>query len=196
MNRAWLIVGLLLGLAACEAEGPARAPDHLPSAEEDTLAQAAPPAVAPPFAGIIIVGGRFCLGDTATTPLDEGLFELDLPLRNAAIKGEPLRGLLKRLPYLLAQQPQVVVVEVGQEDELARTRLPAFKRSLRRLGRLMEGQNCMLLSTAAQAALADAIAAFAESSDIILVRIDPQTTAPRTAARRIVPVLAKQVSTR
>jgi len=191
MNKAWLIVGLLLGVAACEAEGPPRTARHSPATEKDTLAPTAPPAVAQPFAGIIIVGGRYSLGDTATIPLDEGLLDLDRPLRNAAITGEPLRGLLKRLPYLLAQQPQTLVVEVGQEDELARTPLPAFKRSLRRLARLLEGKNWVLLSTATQAALADTIAAFAESSDIPLVRIDPRKTAPRAAARRIVPVLAK-----
>lgn len=191
MNKAWLIVGLLLGVAACEAEGPSRTARHSPATEKAPLAQTAPPAVAQPFAGIIIVGGRYCLGDTATIPLDEGFLELDRPLRNAAIKGEPLGGLLKRLPYLLAQQPQGVVVEVGQEDELARTRLPAFKRSLRRLGRLLEGRNWVLLSTATQAALADTIAAFAKVRGIPFVSIDPSTTAPRAAARRITPVLAK-----
>lgn len=191
MNRVGLIACLLLGLAACEAEGPTQTASHPPATEEDTFPQATPPAIAQPFAGIIIVGGRYFLGDTATIALDEDFIELGRPLRNAAIKGEPLRGLLKRLPYLLAQQPQTVVVEVGQEDELARTRLPAFKRSLRRLGRLLEGKNWLLLSTATQAALAEATAAFAEVNDVPLVRIDPQTTPPRAAARRIAPVLAK-----
>jgi len=191
MNRVWLIACLLLGLAACEAEGPTQTASHPPATEEDTFPQAAPPAIAQPFAGIIIVGGRYFLGDTATIALDEGFIELDRPLRNAAIKGEPLRGLLKRLPYLLAQQPQAVVVELGQEDELARTRLPAFKRSLRRLARLLEDSNWVLLSTATQADLANTITTFAESRGISLVSIDPGTTAPRAAARRIVPVLAK-----
>ncbi|HKK78230.1 MAG TPA: hypothetical protein VJ933_01320 [Phaeodactylibacter sp.] len=191
MNRVWLIACLLLGLAACEAEGPTQTASHPLATEEDTFPQAAPPAIAQPFAGIIIVGGRYFLGDTATIALDEGFIELDRPLRNAAIKGEPLRGLLKRLPYLLAQQPQAVVVELGQEDELARTRLPAFKRSLRRLARLLEDSNWVLLSTATQADLANTITTFAESRGISLVSIDPGTTAPRAAARRIVPVLAK-----
>ena len=189
MSKAWLIACMSLGLVACEADDPAQASSHLTSTEEDTLAATPPPAIAQPFAGIIIVGGRFCLGDTAALSLDQGLRALNQPLRNAAIKGEPLSGLLERLPYLLAQKPQSLVIEVGQEDEIAQTRLPAFKRSLRRLAHLLEGRQWVLLSTAHRSPFINAIAAFSVARDVPLVAINPRTTAPREAARRILPVL-------
>lgn len=183
------MISMLLWLWACEDDKAVKHSSTPAPVDKDTLTQKVMlPDIAKPFNGTIIVGGRFCLGDTA---LDRSLYLLEQPLRNAAINGEGLDGLLERLPYLLAQQPASLMVEIGQEDELARTPLAAFKRNLRRLARLLSGQRWVLLSTAMQPQYRAALTDFAKQQGVSAVNINPNQALARETAESIVVVLAK-----
>jgi hypothetical protein len=141
---------------------------------KDTTALAEVPSATPNrFDGVLLVGGRFTLGDSTGQDL-ASLLDAGVKLRNASIKGETLSSMLERLPYLLEQQPNKIILEVGLEDELAKTRLPALKRDLRRLERLLDGISWVMLCTAREPDYQQALRAFAEEAKVPYWAVKPE----------------------
>jgi acyl-CoA thioesterase-1 len=146
-------VALLLALAVSAASGcgprgraarpEAGAESRPPSAPAVALVERAP-APAPPRGEAPLV---VFLGDSLTAGLgleeDQAypflvgaeLERRGAPIRviNAGISGDTSAGGLERLDWLLAQEPDVVVVALGANDGLRGLSVPALERNLRRI---------------------------------------------------------------
>ena len=142
--------------------------------------------------GWIACGGRWTAGEGAS--LGQGYADqLGAGVLNAGIAGEPLPGLLQRLPQLLGRKPQGLIIEIGQEDEALNAPPEAFQKHLTTLGkRLLKYPDLkvLILVSAQESAYRDAITTFAESQKAFLLS-DDSFAAPPTAAQHN--ALAEQV---
>lgn len=142
--------------------------------------------------GWIACGGRWTAGEGAS--LGQGYVDqLGAGVLNAGIAGEPLPGLLQRLPKLLGRNPDGLILEIGQEDEALNAPPEAFQKHLTTLGkRLLKYPDLkvLVLVSAQESAYRDAVLAFAESQNALLLS-DNYFEAPPTAAQHN--ALAEQV---
>lgn len=134
MTRASLVVPILLTFAAACGEAP---PPPAPA-----TASTAP---APPTAADVPV--VVFLGDSLTAGLgldeerafpaviERRLAEAGTPIRavNAGVSGDTSAGGLRRLGWLLRQEPDVVVVSLGANDGLRALDVQATEENLRRI---------------------------------------------------------------
>lgn len=145
-----------------------------------------------PHQGWIACGGRWTAGEGAD--LGAGFADqLGAAVVNAGITGEPLPGLLQRLPQLLDRKPEGMILEIGQEDEALNAPLKAFQKHLNALGKqLIEYPDLKLviLVSAREAAYREPIVAFAKKHGAKLLSGD-SFVHPLTATQH--DALAKQV---
>ncbi len=148
MKQWALPIGLGL-LLSCNPDAPSvdgrrAAP---PAAAEEASSASRPPInrlAVPDFEGWIACGG----GPTAGKGADLGAAYADLlaPLvLNAGIAGEPLPGLLDRLPVLLARRPGGLILEIGAEDATRKAPARQFKSYLRQLETLLSRESRLAL---------------------------------------------------
>jgi acyl-CoA thioesterase I len=130
--------------AACQRSGPPAAAAPQPAAAPPS--SSATPATAPslPAAAVASVPLVIFLGDSLTAglglPADQAYPALlerqlradGLPVRvlNAGVSGDTSAGGLRRLRWLLAQHPAVVVVGLGANDGLRGTAVPEIESNL------------------------------------------------------------------
>lgn len=130
-------IGILLFLWSCKPEtsvAEARRP-----AQRETAEDVATPASLPlrAHSGWIFCGGSWTAGKGAD--LGEGYADqLGDRVVNAGISGEPLPGLLERLPALLKRHPGGLALEVGYEDEALQAPVAAFQRHLNELEQVLQ----------------------------------------------------------
>ncbi len=153
MSRAGLVAGLALAVLSC---GPGAGGDAAPAAR----------GAAPPTATVERAPGTLprvvVLGDSLTAgyrlPVEEA-FPALLALRlaaagrpaevvNAGVSGDTTAGGLARLDWILAQVPDVVVVELGANDGLRGLPVAASEANLRRIveGARAAGARVLLLA--------------------------------------------------
>jgi len=133
-------IGLAAVLFICSCNPNPTAPGQAAPAPGETAVQKeyAPEASLPlqPIRGWIVCGGSWTAGKGAD--LGAGYADqLGEDAVNAGISGEPLPGLLERLPKLLKQEPGGLILEIGYEDEALRAPVDAFKRHLDALEQLL-----------------------------------------------------------
>lgn len=98
-------------------------------------ASGATPAVQP-HQGWIACGGGWTAGIGAD--LGNGYADqLGERVVNAGVAGEPLPGLIERLPSLLERAPIGLILEIGHEDEALGAPLKSFQRHLNNLEQLL-----------------------------------------------------------
>lgn len=125
MHRLWISL-VLFALTACGSPAPSSTPSPEPAEE---LAPASPPAAAEEagdvprvvFLGDSLTAG-YTLGEEQAFPhlvgellADRGI-EVDVV--NAGVSGDTSAGGLRRLDWLLRQEPDLLVVELGANDGL------------------------------------------------------------------------------
>jgi hypothetical protein len=128
--------------------------------------------IAPPkrHQGWIACGGRWTAGEGAD--IGAGYADqLGSGVLNAGITGEPLPGLLQRLPQLLDRKPEGIILEIGQEDEALNAPLKAFRKHLNALGSQLSEHpdlKLLILVSAREAAYRELIVAFAQKQGVLL----------------------------
>lgn len=142
-GRSFLIAALSLGMSlGCspspsEPERPSplspRSPDDesAPAVEERALETDRPIVI---FLGDSLAAGLELPKDEAfPSVLSRSLADLDLPFRliNAGVSGDTTRGGLRRLDWLLKQNPEILVVELGGNDGLRGVDLDEIETNLR-----------------------------------------------------------------
>ena len=117
-----------------------------------------------PKGGWLVCGGRWTAGEGAE--LGEGYADLlGEGYINAGISGEPLPGLLQRLPLLLERQPKGLILEIGDEDQMLKAPLPAFQKHLTSLEQYIRSApelKLLVIISATTPSFQKAITAFAE----------------------------------
>ena len=145
-----------------------------------------------PHQGWIACGGRWTAGEGAG--LGAGFADqLGAGVLNAGITGEPLPGLLQRLPQLLDRKPEGLILEVGQEDEALNAPPKAFQKHLNALGRQLgehPGLKLLILVSAREAAYRELILEFAKKQGALVYSGDFSEAPPAAAQHN---ALAKQV---
>ena len=198
LSSFMLLLSVYFLLSACQSEGSGRQPSEpgakLPSKGPRGHAGADWAAPVAHFPGVLAVGGRFSLGASAGQDYVSELrkrLPADFPLRNAAIKGEALGALLQRLPHLLAQQPRVIVLELGEEDERQATAASAFERDLKRLADALSGQRVIVLCTAVQARFRTLVHQFARAQPAMALDVDPRSSGAEAIVAELEPLLLR-----
>lgn len=147
---------------------------------------------AKPHQGWIACGGRWTAGEGAD--LGAGYADqLGAGVLNAGIAGEPLPGLLQRLPQILNRQPEGLILEIGHEDEVLNAPPKAFQKHLNELGKQLgkyPDLKLLILVSAREAAYRDPIVAFAKEQGAQL-RSGDWFASPPTAAQHN--ILAERV---
>lgn len=198
ISSCFIVFSAAFLLCACQPEaGHHRQPevkDSLQSSAHSDSAGFGAVGSSPRFSGIIAVGGRFSLGAAVgqdyVSELRKSL-PVNLPLRNAAVKGEALSGLLQRLPHLLAQRPRVMVLELGEEDERRETAPSAFRRDLKRLSDALPGLQLIVLCTTQRASLRTSIHQFAGAQSATVLDFDPEKPEPETVVSALEPLILR-----
>lgn len=146
MHRPWLFF-VALGLAACAEQ--AAEPRGMPGDRASRVAERTPaggaqrveiPAGAPrvAFLGDSIAAGLHLASDQAFPAVAQReLAAAGLPfeLVNAGVSGDTTAGGLRRVEWLLARQPDVLVVELGGNDGLRGQPLDSVEANLRQIVR-------------------------------------------------------------
>lgn len=134
------MLGLSLLLSCNPASPPADAGQAAAAATVDEASNAGSfpddRLAVPSFEGWIACGG----GPTAGKSTDLGAAYPDLLapfVLNAGITGEPLPGLLERLPALIARRPAGLILEIGAEDASRQAPVRKFQAYLRQLEALL-----------------------------------------------------------
>lgn len=132
--RGLLLVLVLGGLAACGGEEKAAAP----SRREARTGGIEVPGDAP---SVIFLGDSISAGLHLERPLRDAfpaviqrrLVEEGIPfkLTNAGVSGDTTAGGLRRLPWMLKQKPDLLVVELGANDGLRGIALDSVRSNLR-----------------------------------------------------------------
>jgi acyl-CoA thioesterase-1 len=143
-SRTWLLAALAPLLVGGCAEGDATAapapalPGEAPAAQAGTRGVEAPavPADAPlvVFLGDSISAGLHLSANEAfPAVVQRELFDRGVPFRlvNAGVSGDTSAGGLRRVDWILQQQPDVVVVELGGNDGLRGQPPEAVEENLR-----------------------------------------------------------------
>jgi len=201
LSSLMLLLSAYFLLSACQSEGSGRQPSEpgakLPSKGPREHAGADWAAPVAHFPGVLAVGGRFSLGASAGQDYVSELrkrLPADLPLRNAAIKGEALGELLQRLPHLLAQQPRVIILELGEEDERQATAASAFERDLKRLSDALPGLQLIVLCTAMGERFRRLVHQFAEDQPASVLDFHPQNSDSKEVASELETLLLRTVA--
>ena len=124
--------------AGSEGAAPAAAEAAPPSSRRDAPSPAPAPAGAPVvvFLGDSLTAGLGLAAEEAFPALvAERLAREGTPIRpvNAGVSGDTSAGGLRRLPWLLRQDPDVVVVELGANDALRGQPVAGIEENLRRI---------------------------------------------------------------
>ncbi len=185
----WLLWGCGPVAEAPEDQRQTRQQQQFPVVANPIETEIMPPK---PHQGWIACGGRWTAGEGAG--IGAGFADqLEAAVVNAGITGEPLPGLLQRLPQLLDRKPDGLILEVGQEDEALNAPPKAFQKHLNTLGtKLSEypGLKLIVLVSAQDASYREPIAAFAEKQGAQLLSGDAFASPP-TAVQH--DALAEQV---
>ncbi|MCR9100884.1 MAG: hypothetical protein NXI25_13080 [bacterium] len=163
-----------------EAQGPARQQLPPPAVAHPLGTETVPPK---PHHGWIACGGRWTAGEGAD--IGAGFADqLGAGVVNAGITGEPLPGLLQRLPQLLGRQPDGLILEIGQEDEALNAPPKAFQKHLNALGQQLSeypGLQLLIVVSAREAAYREPIVAFAKKQGAQLLSGDSLAYPPTAA---------------
>lgn len=147
------------GSIACESEpGPSAAgegpPLDTPAAVTETTPKAPPPAAEPQRGPkVVFLGDSLAAGlhlpATQAFPavLQRQLADDGVPFRliNAGVSGDTTAGGLRRVDWLLDQDPEVVVVELGANDGLRGQPVAEIEKNLRAIVRRVKDQGAEVL---------------------------------------------------